>query len=75
MCSLNQILAKSVELCMKTRIQMHRGTMKLRSRENTSISLTSGERLHQLKVIVYFLQTRTGREFFKQLQITQCLLY
>jgi hypothetical protein len=60
---------------MKTRIQMHRGTMKLRSRENTSISLTSGERLHQLKVIVYFLQTRTGREFFKQLQITQCLLY
>jgi hypothetical protein len=57
--SLNQILAKSVELCMKTKTQMHRNTMKLRSTQNTSINLTSGERLHQLKLIVYFLKIIT----------------
>jgi len=46
---------------MKTRTQMHRGTMKLRSRENTSISLTSGERLHQLKVSLFLTDRNRKR--------------
>jgi hypothetical protein len=41
----------------------------------TSINLTSGESLRQLKLIVYFLKTRTLRHFFQQLQIRQYLLY
>jgi len=41
------------------RNQMQRFAMKLRSRQNTSINLTSGESLRQLKLIVYFLKTRT----------------
>ena len=49
--------------------------MKLRSRQNTSINLTSGERLRQLKLIVYFLKTRTSRHFFQKLKIIQCVLY
>ena len=60
---------------MKARSHMQRCTMKLRSRQNTSINLTNGERLRQLKLIVYFLKTRTQRHFFQQLQITQYLLY
>jgi hypothetical protein len=75
MCSLIQILGKSVELCMKTRTQMYRSTIQLRSRHNTFINLTSGERLDHLKLTVYFSKTRTLREFFKQPQITQYLLY
>ena len=59
MCSFNQISNKVTELCMKTRTQMQRCTMRLRSRENESINLTSGERLRQLRLIVYFLKTRT----------------
>jgi len=51
---------------------MQRCTMKLRSRHNTSINLASGERLRQLKLIVYFLKTRTSRHFFQQLKIIQC---
>jgi hypothetical protein len=49
--------------------------MELRSRQNTPINLTSGERLRQLKLIVYFLKTRTSRHFFQQLKIIECLFY
>ena len=49
-----KFLAMSGELCMNARIQMQRCTMKLRSRQNISINLTSGEMLRQLKLIVYF---------------------
>ena len=49
--------------------------MKLRSRHNTSINLTYCERLRQLKLIVYFLKTRTSRHFFQQLKIIECLFY
>ena len=72
---LTKFLAKSVELCMKARTQMHRSTMKLRSQQSTSIYFTSAERLLQLRLIVYFLKTRTSRHFFQQHQITQYLLY
>jgi hypothetical protein len=51
--------AISGEFCMKDRTQMLRYTMQLRSRQNTSINLTSGERIGQLTLIVYFLKTRT----------------
>jgi hypothetical protein len=51
MSSLNQISRK---LCMKFKTQRQKCTMKLRSRQNTSNNLTSGERLRQLKLIVYF---------------------
>ena len=60
---------------MKVRIQMHKCTMKLRSRQNISINLTIVQRLHQLKLIVYFLRTRISIPFFEQVQITQYLLY
>ena len=60
---------------MKGRTHMQRCTMKLRSRHNTSINLASGERLRQLKLIVYFLKTRTSRHFFQQLKIIQCQFY
>jgi hypothetical protein len=60
---------------MKARTQIQKCTMELRSRQNTPINLTSGERLRQLKLIVYFLKTRTSRHFFQQLQITKYLLY
>ena len=48
-------LAISGELCMNARTHMQRCTMKLRSRQKTYINLTNGERLRQLKLIVYFL--------------------
>jgi hypothetical protein len=51
---LMKCLAMSGELCMKARTQMQRSTVTLRSRQNTSINLTSGERLRQLQLIVYF---------------------
>jgi hypothetical protein len=54
---------------MKVRIQMHKCTMKLRSRQNISINLTIVQRLHQLKLIVYFLRTRISIPFFEQVQI------
>ena len=38
---------------MKARTEVHICTMKLRSRQNTYSNLTSGEKLHQLKLIVY----------------------
>jgi len=47
-------LPQSVELRVKAGTQMNRSTMSLRSRENTYINAASGERLHQLKLIVYF---------------------
>jgi hypothetical protein len=49
-----KFLAMSGELCMNARTQMQRCTVKLRSRQNTYIDLTCGERLRQLKLIVYF---------------------
>ena len=49
-----KFLAKSGKLCMKAKTQRQKCTMKLRSRENTSNNLTSGERLWQLTLIVYF---------------------
>jgi len=64
-----KFLAKSVELCMKARTQMHISTMKLRCQHNTSIYFTSAERLHQLKLIVYFLKIRTWSHSFQQLLI------
>jgi hypothetical protein len=48
-----KFLAMSGELCMDARTQMQRCTMKLRSRQNTSIIFTNGEMLRQLKLIVY----------------------
>jgi hypothetical protein len=60
---------------VKARTHMQRCTMKLRSRHNTSINLTNCERLRQLKLIVYFLKTRTSRHFFQQLKIIECLFY
>ena len=51
---LEKCLAKSGKLCMKARTPMHKCTMTLRSRQNTSINLTSGEELLQFKLIVYF---------------------
>jgi hypothetical protein len=60
---------------MNARTQTQKCTMELRSRQNMPINLTSGERLHQLKLIVYFVKTRTSRYFFQQLKIIQYLLY
>jgi len=62
---------------MNARTQAQKCTMELRSRQNSPINLTSGERLLQLKLIVYFLKTRTStyRHFFQKLQIIQYLLY
>jgi hypothetical protein len=48
--------ASSGELCMKATPQMQRCTLELIFRQNESINLTSGERLRQLKLIVYFLK-------------------
>ena len=76
MCScMFKSLAKSGELCKKTRTKMQKCTMTVRSRQNTSINLTSSERLRQLKLIGYFLKTRTSRHFFQQFKVIQCLLY
>ena len=60
---------------MNARTQTQKCTMELRSRQNTPINLTSGERLRQLKLIVYSVKTRTSRHFFQQLQIIQYFLY
>ena len=62
-------------IVFETRTEMHRCTMKLRSRQYTSIHFTSSEKLHPLKLIMYFLKTSTKRHFFQQLKIIQCLLY
>jgi hypothetical protein len=55
---------------MKARTQMHRSTLKLRSQQNTSIYFTSGERLHQLKLIIYFLKIRTSSHFLFSLSLS-----
>jgi len=44
---------------MKARTQIQKCTMEVRSRKDMPINLTSGERLRQLKLIVYFLKKRT----------------
>jgi len=61
---------------MKARTQMQRCTMKLSSRQNTFIYFTSGERLHQLKLIVYSWKTRKLSHFLHQLLIihTTCCM-
>jgi hypothetical protein len=53
---------------MKGRTHMQRCTMELRSRNNTYINFTSGERLRQLKLILYFFMTRTSRHFLLKVE-------
>ena len=69
MCSFNQISSNFKGIIYEGQNQMQGCTMKLRSRQNTSINLTSSEKLRQLKLI------RTQRHLFQQVQITQYLLY
>jgi hypothetical protein len=42
---------------MNARTQTQKCTMELRSKQNTPINLTSGERLRQLRLIVYSVKT------------------
>jgi hypothetical protein len=60
---------------MKARTQMLRCTIKLRSRQNTSINITRSERLFQLTLSLFLKKKRIKLFLSTTLNYTQCLLY